>query len=133
MPATLLKKRLWNRCFQHEFCKMFIKTFFIEHLWWLLLFSHLWNLKHLFWKNWGKVFSRNLSALSPKKASFRVVYSIKYPSINSLEICKNHVKAITEIITKIYNFLNFTSKYWILRMFNFTFREPLTLRSLFFL
>ena len=36
-PATLLKKRLWHRCFPVNFA-IFLRTpFFIEHLWWLLL------------------------------------------------------------------------------------------------
>ena len=34
--ATLLKKRLWYRCFPVNFVN-FLRTFFIEHLWWLLL------------------------------------------------------------------------------------------------
>ena len=35
--ATLLKKRLWHRCFPMNFAK-FLKTSFLkEHLWWLLL------------------------------------------------------------------------------------------------
>ena len=34
---TLLKKRLWGRCFPVNFVK-FLRTFFLqEHLWWLLL------------------------------------------------------------------------------------------------
>ena len=38
-PATLLKKRLWHRCFPVNFV-IFLRTpFFIEHLWWLLLSS----------------------------------------------------------------------------------------------
>ena len=36
-PATLLKKRLWHRCFPVNFAKFLRTTFFIEHLWWLLL------------------------------------------------------------------------------------------------
>ena len=36
-PATLLKRRLWNRCFPVNFAKFLRKPFFIEHLWWLLL------------------------------------------------------------------------------------------------
>ena len=37
-PATLLKKRLWHRCFPVNFA-IFLRTpFFIEHLWWLFLF-----------------------------------------------------------------------------------------------
>ena len=37
-PATLLKKRLWHQCFPVNFKKTFKSTFFIEHLWWLLLY-----------------------------------------------------------------------------------------------
>ena len=37
MPATLLKKRLWHRCFPVKFVKVLRTTFFIERLSWLLL------------------------------------------------------------------------------------------------
>ena len=36
-PATLLKKRLWHRCFPVNFSKFLRTPFVIEHLWWLLL------------------------------------------------------------------------------------------------
>ena len=36
-PASLLKKRLWHRYFPVNFAKFSKTTFFIEHLWWLLL------------------------------------------------------------------------------------------------
>ena len=37
MPATLLRKRLWQRCFPVNFAK-FLRTLIpIEHPWWLLL------------------------------------------------------------------------------------------------
>ena len=36
-PATLLKKRLWHRCFSVNFEKFLRTPFFIEHLRWLLL------------------------------------------------------------------------------------------------
>ena len=36
-PATLLKKRLWHRCFPVNFAKFLGTPFFTEHLWWLLL------------------------------------------------------------------------------------------------
>ena len=36
-PATLLKKRLWHRCFPVNFAKLLRTTFFREHLWWLPL------------------------------------------------------------------------------------------------
>ena len=34
--ATSLKKRLWHKCFPVNFAK-FLTTYFIEHLWWMLL------------------------------------------------------------------------------------------------
>ena len=36
-PTTLLKKKLWHRCFPVNFAKCLRTPFFIEHLWWLLL------------------------------------------------------------------------------------------------
>ena len=36
-PATLLKKRLWHRCFAVSFGKFLRRYFFMEHLWWLPL------------------------------------------------------------------------------------------------
>ena len=36
-PATLLKKRLWHRCFPVNFVKFLRTPFYIKHLWWLLL------------------------------------------------------------------------------------------------
>ena len=36
-PATLLKKRLWHRCFPVYFAKFLRAPFFTEHLWRLLL------------------------------------------------------------------------------------------------
>ena len=35
--ATLLKRRLWHRCFPVNFAKFLRTPFFIEYLWWLLL------------------------------------------------------------------------------------------------
>ena len=37
--ATLLKKRLWHRCFPGNLDKFLKIPFLTEHLWWLLL-SH---------------------------------------------------------------------------------------------
>ena len=37
-PASLLKKRLWHRCFPVKFAKFLRTTFFIEHILWLLLY-----------------------------------------------------------------------------------------------
>ena len=35
--TTLLKKRLWHRCFLVNFAKILRRPLFIEHFWWLLL------------------------------------------------------------------------------------------------
>ena len=37
--AFLLKKRPWDRCSPVNFVKFLRTPFFIEHLWWLLLYS----------------------------------------------------------------------------------------------
>ena len=54
-PATLLKRRLWHRCFSVNFTKFLRTHFFTEHLWWLRLcillkyvLSHCWK-KVFFW------------------------------------------------------------------------------------
>ena len=36
-PSTLLKKRLWHKCFPVTFAKFLRTPFLNEHLWWLLL------------------------------------------------------------------------------------------------
>ena len=37
-PATLLKKRLWHRCFPVNIAKFLRTSFLTGHLWWLLLY-----------------------------------------------------------------------------------------------
>ena len=41
-PATLLKKRLWHRCFPVNFAKFLRTPFLTEHLQWLLLKTAFW-------------------------------------------------------------------------------------------
>ena len=41
VAATLLKKRLWHRCFPVNLAKFPRTRFFTEHLWWLLLTERL--------------------------------------------------------------------------------------------
>ena len=41
-PATLFKKRLWNRCFPVNFVKFLRTPFYIERLWWLLFWRARW-------------------------------------------------------------------------------------------
>ena len=69
-PATLLKERLWHRCFPVNFGKFVRKSFFTEHLWWLLL-------------QLGEVVFQKLSFDSYEKLS------LKQFSFNILNIWKN--------------------------------------------
>ena len=39
LPVTLLKRRLWNRCFLVDFPKFLRTLFFTEHHRWLLLYN----------------------------------------------------------------------------------------------
>ena len=55
---TLLKKRLWQRCFPVNFAKYLRTPFFIEHLWWLLLLLFYWNeVNKKLWKRRRKIHS----------------------------------------------------------------------------
>ena len=47
--ATLLKKRLWCRCFSVNFAKILRTLFFIEHLSWLLLNNFVTILMYVRW------------------------------------------------------------------------------------
>ena len=58
-PTTLLKKRLWHRCFPVNFVKFRRAPFFIEHLWWRLL-----NLRSKVMSNTNLVFDTWLSQLA---------------------------------------------------------------------
>ena len=42
---SLLKKRLWHRCFSCESCEISKNTFFTEHLWWSASKSNFPNIK----------------------------------------------------------------------------------------
>ena len=44
-PSTVLKKRLWHRCFPMNFAKFLRIPFLIERLWWLLLNQDHWFVK----------------------------------------------------------------------------------------
>ena len=46
-PGTLLKKRLWHRCFPVNFVKSLRTPFLTEHLRWLLLNVELYSINYL--------------------------------------------------------------------------------------
>ena len=45
-PATLIKKKLWYRCFPVNFVKFLRTSFCIEHLCWLILDNSYWKLNN---------------------------------------------------------------------------------------
>ena len=47
-PATLLKKKLWHKCFPMNFVKFLRTPFYKEHLWWLLLLRVRINIENMF-------------------------------------------------------------------------------------
>ena len=59
--ATLLKKRLWHKCFPANYMKFLRTPFFIEHCWWLLLHMVLvqvhWNYLHVIRENSRRKYS----------------------------------------------------------------------------
>ena len=76
-PATLLKKRIWHRCFPANFAKFLWTPFFIEHLW-TTAFLCVWMVIRLsetvsyaqiigvrYWKN--SVFSLDLQTFNATK------------------------------------------------------------------
>ena len=46
-PGTLLKKRLWHRCFPVNFVKSLRTPFLTEHVRWLLLNVELYSINYL--------------------------------------------------------------------------------------
>ena len=55
-PPTLLKNRLWHRCFPVNLSKFLRTPFFIEHLRWLLLQCSPFLQSYLkFWTTWCRV------------------------------------------------------------------------------
>ena len=75
-PATLLKKRLWYSCFPVNFVKFLGTSFFIEHIWWLLLTGHLHGEKGTF-TFFTKLFDKE------RRALIRAVHCVKSVQIRS--------------------------------------------------
>ena len=77
---NFIKKETIAQVFSCEFCEIFKKIFFIEHLWWLLLSTSKQIAKTLEHKTpkwiWGdfdfKMFKENLGEPGPKLETFLV-------------------------------------------------------------
>ena len=84
-PATLLKKRHWHWCFPVNFTKFLRTTFYIEHLWWLLLHIlcvHFLRIHHdYFFQRFFE--SVRAQFLSGKISGLLVIYLINYNSSKS--------------------------------------------------
>ena len=57
--CSVLKKRLWRRCFAVNFVKFLKTPFFIEHLWWLLLTRKTCSSAECFWNFRNNFTSKN--------------------------------------------------------------------------
>ena len=57
--CSVLKKRLWRRCFAVNFVKFLKTPFFIEHLWWLLLARKTCSSAECFWNFRNNFTSKN--------------------------------------------------------------------------
>ena len=65
-----LSQRLWHRCFPVKFAKFLRAPFFIEHLWWLLLFCPLY-LKKRFNNIWR--FQKVITSLTKKSLILPII------------------------------------------------------------
>ena len=81
-PATLLKRRLWHRCFTLKFANFLRMHFFIEPLWWLLLtiLNKLWSNS----RNLPKE-SLNILAFFPKVVINKFPTNVHITNKNELE------------------------------------------------
>ena len=66
-PATLLKRRLWHRCFPVSFVKFLGTPFFTEYLWWLLLWKILVEHLSLAYSRFIKLIIPEVRNAFPKK------------------------------------------------------------------
>ena len=62
VPAILLRKRLWHRCFPVNFATFLTTTFHKEHLWWLLLW--VWRIFYIDFTCFFKIAKWIISRLS---------------------------------------------------------------------
>ena len=69
-PVTLLKKRLWHRCFLVNFAKFLRTPFFIEPLWLLLLYYYL----HIHYSDYYKIKTQFYSYLHFYPEYRRIIY-----------------------------------------------------------
>ena len=102
-PATLFKKRLWQRCYPVNFVKFLRTPFFIEHLWWLLLYRGK-RVNH-----WNEYFFRKHNReFRSKEGWWLSLNPINSENINDiLEKHKNHpsVQEISQTFMTNKNFL----------------------------
>ena len=70
--ATLLKKRLWHRCFPMSFVKFLRTLFFTEHLRWLLLYFQ--SLSNILWQ--GRAFYGSFNMTLKSKQTFNFIINV---------------------------------------------------------
>ena len=77
--ATFLRKRLWHRCFPVNFAKFLRTTFFIEHLWLLLLYH-----SGLLFRSQAATFSWSVFDFAPLPFD-SIIFCLKFLCIINLQ------------------------------------------------
>ena len=92
-PATLLKKRLWRRCFPVNFAKFLRTPYFTEHLRWLLLEGY-------------HILRRKQNSYNPIHKNGCKLTFLSRVYFKSFETLKRNCEALI-IIFEHYTFINF--------------------------
>ena len=94
-PATLLKKRLWHRCFLVNFAKFPRTPFLTEHFWWLLLFSwHISNANEI-----CEITNAFLQAIWKSYTQYlRIYYAHSYSLIKSFDRAMKSISQDCQVI-----------------------------------
>ena len=93
-PATLLKKRLWRRCFPVNLAKFLRTPFFTEHLRWLLLEGY-------------HILRRKQNSYNPMHKNGCKLTFLSRVYFKSFETLKRNCEAQQIIIFEHYTFINF--------------------------
>ena len=85
-PATLLKERLWHRCFSANFTKFLKLPFLAEHLQWLLLVLELviLFLRLLSMLRLGTILLKNVLNVSTGSSLFSIFLLLSFNVMHSL-------------------------------------------------
>ena len=90
-PATLLKKRLWHRCFPVNFAKFLRTTFLTEHLRWLLLYldKSIGSADD----DWSNRFETNIVTMKKQSIDCSITFTCSKSTIETLEEVEKYIQS----------------------------------------